>query len=239
MVSIMHDVREDHPKMGAKAMYKLLQPKSVGRAKFRQIYNESGFKLHQVKNYKITTDSQGTKFFDNLIEGYELTGVNQIYVSDITYYELSKKFYYLTFIMDLYSRRIRGFSASKTMLTAYTTIPALKMAIQGLKREQTKGIIIHSDGGGQYYSKKFQKLTKRAEMRNSMGKTVYENLHAERVNGTIKNDYIKYYAPKSYKQLQRELKRAVKMYNEQRPHQSLNWMSPRAYEEQEKELLTT
>ena len=234
----MHEVREDHPKMGAKAMYKLLQPKSMGRVKFRQIYNEAGFKLYQAKNYRKTTDSEGTKYFDNLIEGYELTGVNQIYVSDITYYELSKRFYYLTFVMDLYSRRIKGFSASKTMFTEDTTIPALKMSLRGLSEGQRRGLIFHSDGGGQYYSKKFQEITKEAKMRNSMGKTVYENIHAERVNGTIKNDYLKEYTPKSYKQLQKELKRAVKMYNMQRPHQSLNWMSPAEYEEREKELLT-
>ncbi len=69
-------------------------------------------KVRRYRNYRRTTDSRGVKRFPNLIEGLELTGVNQAYASDITYYEIEKKFYYLTFIMDLYSRRIVGWNAS-------------------------------------------------------------------------------------------------------------------------------
>lgn len=233
MVRVMHDVRENHPRMGARTMYMHIRPNSVGRINFRKVYNEAGFKLHQKKNHKRTTKSEGTEFFDNLIEGYELTGVNQVYVSDITYYKLSERFYYLTFIMDLYSRRIKGYRASKTMFTEDTTIPALKMALEGLDKEEADGLIFHSDGGGQYYSKEFQKITKEARLRNSMCKTVHENLHAERINGTIKNDYVNPYGPKNYKELQKDLKRAVKMYNDERPHHSLGMISPKKFEKQE------
>src|SRR5690606_41252560 len=57
-----------------------------------------------------------------------LTGIDQIWVSDITYYELNRKFYYLTFIMDGFSRRITGHHVSSRLFTEQTSLPALQMA---------------------------------------------------------------------------------------------------------------
>lgn len=231
LVKVMHEVRQDHPAMGAEPMYKLLSPQGIGRDRFEAIYRSYGLKLDQKRNYRRTTDSNGAIRFRNLLAEIELTGVNQAYVSDITYYELSGKFYYLTFIMDLYSRRIKGYSVSKTLHSEVPTLPALRMAFSGSTRVQAEGLIIHSDGGGQYYSKAFMALTKRAGMRNSMCASVYENAHAERINGTIKNSYIKHYAPQDYVGLQRLTKRAVEKYNNERPHRSLGGLSPRAFEQ--------
>jgi transposase InsO family protein len=227
----MHEIRHDHPAMGAEPMYRLLSPQGIGRDRFEAIYRSHGMKLHQKRNYRRTTDSRGVIRFKNLLEGIELTGVNQVYSSDITYYELGGRYYYLTFIMDVYSRRIKGYSVSKTLYTESTTLPALRMALKGLTHEQTAGIIIHSDGGGQYYSKAFTALTRGAGMHNSMCTSVYENAHAERINGTIKNSYLRHYAPWDYASLQRQTKRAVEKYNNERPHQALSGLSPRAFEQ--------
>ena len=231
LVKLMHEVRQDHPAMGAEPMYRLLSPQGIGRDRFEAIYRAHGLKLYQKRNYRRTTDSRGVIRFNNLLEGIELTGVNQAYSSDITYYDLGGRFYYLTFILDVYSRRIKGYSVSRTLLTESTTLPALRMALKGTTREQTEGIIIHSDGGGQYYSKAFTASTRRASMRNSMCTSVYENAHAERINGTIKNSYLKHYAPRDYASLQRQTKRAVEKYNNERPHQSLGGLSPRDFEQ--------
>ena len=59
-----------------------------------------------------------------------------------------------------------------------------------------------------------------------MAKMVYENIHAERINGTIKNEYIKWWVPKNFQELSRQLKRAVRNYNNDRPHQSLDRQPP-------------
>ena len=69
------------------------------------------------------------------------------------------------------------------------------------KRNIQKELIIHSDGGGQYYCKKWLKLTEKNQIRNSMCESVYENAHAERINGIIKNDYLVGYGPENYSQL--------------------------------------
>lgn len=231
LLKIIHEARADHPQMGADSLYKLLRPASIGRDRFRGWYNELGLRLHQEKNFRRTTDSSGVIRFPNLLPGMELTTLNQVWVSDITYYEINQEWYYLTFIMDLYSRLIKGFSASQTLKTIDTTIPALQMALRGMNKSTTSGLILHSDGGGQYYCKDFLNITKDFEISNSMCESVYENPHAERVNGTIKNSYLKHYNPQNYSQLKKMLAKAVYMYNYYKPHEALGGVSPVKFEQ--------
>lgn len=228
---ILDQVRQDHPEMGCKALYRKVNPQTMGRDKFFDFYRKYGFKIVPKKSFKRTTDSSGVIRFPNLIKDMELTGVNQVWVSDITYFELNGKFYYLTFIMDQYSRRIIGYSASITLCTEDTTIPALKMALTRITGNEEVKPIIHSDGGGQYYSKEFLKLTT-GLLRNSMCKNVYENPHAERINGTIKNSYLKGYYPTSFKDLEKKLNKAVYMYNYEKSHGSINHYTPVAFEQE-------
>jgi len=230
IIKLIREIRIDHPAMSGRYMYKLIQPKYIGRDKFEAICYENGFRVRIPKNYRRTTDSRGVTKFDNLLPQHELTGVNQVIVSDITYYEIGSRFYYLTFMMDLYSRKIKGYSASESLHTITTTIPALKMVLKQLNEQQAKGMIIHSDGGGQYYCKEFREILLQNKMRSSMGENVYENPHAERLNGVIKNSYLKHYNPQSFKELTIQLKRAVEKYNSEKPHSALNDLSPEAFE---------
>ncbi len=227
LLTIIDEIRSDHPRMGARTLYKLVNPERMGRDCFINFCYKQGLRISKPKNYRKTTDSTGVIRFPNLIDGFELTGVNQVWVSDITYYELNNRFHYLTFIMDLFSRRIVGWQASKTLRTVDTTIPALKMALKRLEPSDLP--IFHSDGGGQYYSKDFLKLTQ-GRLLNSMCESVYENPHAERINRTIKHDYLIPYGPGNYRQLRKMLTKAVKMYNEQKPHKSLGAITPKAFE---------
>ena len=235
---ILRQVREDHPQMGCKTLYRRVEPQTMGRDKFFEFYRCYGFKIVPEKCFRRTTDSTGVIRFPNLIKDRELTGVNQIWVSDITYYEMNGKFYYLTFIMDQYSRRIIGYSASRTLKTTDTTIPALKMALTRITGNEEVKPIIHSDGGGQYYSKEFLNLT-RGNLRNSMCVNVYENPHAERINGTIKNSYLKGYSPRTFKELNRSLDKAVYMYNHEKPHSAIHYYTPVGYEQEMKKELVT
>lgn len=227
---LIGQIRQEHPRMSLRRIYGLLKPPFIGRDAFEEHFKED-YAVVKERNFRRTTDSSGVKRFDNLVKDFELTGVNQVWVSDITYYELQGKFYYLTFIMDLYSRRIIGYSASNSLLTEATTIPALQMAFNNRGITDLAKTIIHSDGGGQYYSKSFLSLTNKIGLRNSMCKEVYENSHAERINGTIKNDYLKYYMPNDFNQLKVMLKRAVDNYNTGKPHRSLNEVTPAYFEQ--------
>lgn len=229
MLGLIEQIRRDHPAMSSRHIYKMLKPKTLGRDAFERFCHQSGYKVHQKKNYRKTTNSWGVRRFANHIKDLELTGADQVWVSDITYYEIADNCYYLTFMMDLYTRKILGYHASERLFTESTTIPALQMALKAREGKNLQGLIIHSDGGGQYYSKEFLKLS--SGMINSMCDSVYENAHAERINGTIKNQYLKGYQPKSFLDLQRKLAKAVYMYNSSRPHQGLGGKSPDQYEE--------
>lgn len=229
LLPLIAQVRTDHPQMSSRQMYRLIQPVHMGRDRFEKFCFLQGYKIEKQKAYHRTTDSRGVTRFDNLIIGIELTHINQVYVSDITYYEINGIFYYITFIMDLYSRRIAGYSVSANLMTIHTTLPALLMALK--ERKPAPGIILHSDGGGQYYCKEFLKITRAHNIRNSMGKEVYDNPNAERINGTIKNQYVKHYAPENLTELKEMVKKAVNNYNYYRPHNSLKNISPVAFED--------
>lgn len=221
-------LRADHPRLSCRKMYRMLKPEHFGRDRFEQFCFRNGFKLYRKRSYHRTTDSRGVTRFDNLLQGRELTGVNQVWVSDITYYRIAEQHYYITLIMDRFSRVIVGYSAASTLHTDVTTLPALKQALES--RKPGRGLILHSDGGGQYYCKEFKALTSSRELINSMGKCAYENPHAERLNGTIKNDYLAYYRPSNLKELTAMLDRAAYNYNNYRPHTSLKELTPLEFE---------
>lgn len=230
LLPIIEELRQEHPGVSARQLYVILKPAHIGRDKFESFCFEHGYKLERSKAYKRTTDSTGVVRFPNLIAGRELTHINQAWSSDITYYMINGVYYYITFIIDLFSRFITGYSVSKRLLTEETSVPALKMALKA--RETFLGLIFHSDGGGQYYSKIFLKLTTQSGISNSMCDIVFENAHAERINGTIKNQYLKGYNPQCFESLISQTARAVKNYNYHRPHQSLNNMPPVEFESQ-------
>jgi hypothetical protein len=231
---IIQAIREDHPTLSCRSMYYKINPEFIGRDKFEALCRRLGYKIEQKGSSHRTTDSSGVTRFENHLEAAVLKDINQAYSSDITYFEVGGRFYFITFILDCFSRRILGFSVSKTLTTEETTLPALKMAIRARGGSIPEGTIFHSDGGGQYYDKAFLRYTKKHEMLNSMCEYAYENGKAERLNGIIKNNYLRHYCIKDYESLLKNVDRAVDLYNSDRPHKALNYRSPVEYE---KELL--
>jgi transposase InsO family protein len=230
LLFMVEKIRKNHPRMSARVMYRMIRPQTMGRDKFERLCLDNGYGVRKQKNPRVTTNSKGVTRFPNLIRDKRVTSVNQVFVSDITYYELNGRFYYLTQVMDLYNREIVGWSASDNLRAENTTIPALRQLIRLRGEQNLKGAIIHSDGGGQYYSKEFKSLTGKLGLRNSMTEEkVFENSHAERLNGTIKNDYLYPYQPKDKESMRRDYKKAVWMYNNERPHDSLNGLTPVQY----------
>lgn len=229
LIDIVLQVRKDHPGMNCRDMYFMIQPSMMGRDKFEAFCFRHGFTVERKVNYIRTTDSSGVIRFDNLLLYCTLTCIDQAYSSDITYFQLNGKFYYLTFILDCFSRRILGHSVSLRLTTECTTLPALKMAIK-TRGNIPEGIIFHSDGGGQYYDKEFLNLTSHHGFKNSMCEYAYENGKAERINGIIKNNYLRYWAIKNYEDLIINVDRAVSLYNEKKPHKALKRMPPVNFE---------
>ena len=227
LIPLINEIRIDHPRMSARDIYLKLKPSCMGRDQFERFCMDSGYRLNQLRNYRVTTNSLGVTRFPNLIKDMKVTGINQVFVSDITYYDMGTETYYLTLIMDLFNREIVGWSASNNLRTESTTLPALYRLISQRGRTNIKGSILHSDGGGQYYCKEFKALTRELEMVNSMTEEkVYENAHAERLNGIIKNNYLYPYGPTNLHSLKRLLDKAVLMYNTGKPHKALGKLTP-------------
>lgn len=230
-IRMMEQVREIHPGMGLRTMYEMLQPDSIGRDAFIALGLQEGFRLSVIEKQTRTTFSVKSNRYKNLLVGKKFTAINQLWSSDITYLFVLGTFYYLVMIIDVYSRRIIGYSIANNM-RAENNFFALKMAItlRGITDYQ-KQLIHHSDKGSQYISDIYTETLDDYGIAISMCDEVYENTHIERVNETIKNQYLNRMEIKTEKELKQKVAQVISTYNEQRPHQSLSMMTPMQYEE--------
>lgn len=236
VVGSILEVRGMHPKMGLKKIFKLFEPNCIiGRDGFIAIGMEHNLGIKRQKSFQRTTFSCKSAWFTNLTAGLQINDINKVWTSDITYYRLGDVFYYLTFIVDVYSRRILGWAAH-TNLEAVANCKALSVALSERAGYNLKGLIHHSDKGSQYISNKYLKLLSDNKVAVSMCDSVYENTHIERVNGIIKNEYLNPLSIKSFNELSHKLPNIVRLYNEERPHWSLNLMPPAQYEEEIKKI---
>lgn len=234
-VGLMHWVRELHPGMGLRTMYEQYQPEGIGRDAFIALGLQEGLRLKAYQSPTITTKSVKSARYKNLLVDFEVTDVNQLWVSDITYYYLNDRHYYIVLIMDVYSRRIVGYNVADNM-RAENNIAALNMALtlRGISNYEQQ-LIHHSDRGAQYISNDYTDLLDSYGILISMCTNVLENAHCERLNGTIKNDYLRRWGITMQKDLYRSTAKAVHNYNH-RHHKSLPKMTPIEFETYVKEL---
>ena len=232
---LIHQVRQHHPSMGLRTIYERFAPEGIGRDAFIALGINHGLLVVPIKGPR-TTIAHPSAIYPNLCLNKELKGVNQLWSSDITYFAIGEKWYYLTFIMDVYSRRIIGYHADDNM-RANSTVQALKMALdlRGIKGYK-EDLIHHSDRGSQYISKVYTQLLSDYHIRISMCDNVLENAHIERINGIIKNKYLKYRSINNLQQLRKWLQKDVDAYNYDKPHGSLNKKTPVEFENFIKEL---
>ena len=212
-------LKAEHPGCGVEKMYYTLQPKTMGRDKFCEIFLLLGYGVKPVKNYRKTTIA-GHINYPNLIEGMQVIRPFQLIQSDITYFELHERFYYLIFLTDVYTRQIVGYQASNHM-RAEANLKALDMAL-GKMDFSPGGLIHHSDRGSQYGSEMYRKRLQEKNIHISMGLTATENAFAERVNGIIKNEYLTRWRISDEQDLKRKTKKAVNHYNQKRKHRGHN-----------------
>jgi hypothetical protein len=189
-VRSMEQVRQIHPGMGLRTMYEMLQPEGIGRDGFVALGLQEGFRLKTVEKQTRTTYSVKSRRYGNLLGDIEFNGINQLWSSDITYLYCLDQFFYIVLIMDIYSRRLIGYNLSDNM-RAENNLSALQMALalRGIESYQ-HSLIHHSDKGTQYASDAYTEVLERHAIRISMCNEVYENTHIERVNDTIKNQYL-------------------------------------------------
>ncbi len=229
VINSAKEIRKEHKKMGCRKLYDEIQPEGIGRDRLESILLSNGFRIKRKKSYHRSTYA-GKRWYPNLISGLEVKRVNQLMVSDMTFIFWSKGHYCLTLILDVYSRKITGWSLSKTMTTEETVAPAYKMAVKGLTEEERQGLIFHSDRGSQYGSNEMEKLHEYYGSTPSMGGKAWENAHAESLNGILKNEYIEFrHMDITLTEARKMIKKVVYLYNKKRPHGSLKNKKPQEF----------
>ncbi len=217
-------LRREHPGCGVEKMYSTLKPNFIGRDRFIDLFMDLGFRLKKKRNYKRTTYA-GSIYYPNLIKGMRVNAPSMVWQSDITYIYVGDKFYYAVFIIDVYTKKIVGYKVSDHM-RATANVNALNMALA----YNQAPMIHHSDRGAQYIYKEYIKVLKDNKSQISMALSAQDNAYAERINRTIKEEYLDYWKPKNFQQLKRQMHKAVKHYNEKRPHNNIGKLSPVNFE---------
>ncbi len=218
------------------AMNALAYP--ISRNKARKLMKEAGVRVRCRKKYKVTTDSNHQQpLFDNVLDRkFEVSQPDQAYVGDITYLWTQEGWLYLAVVIDLFSRRIVGWSMSSRM-KAGLVCDALKMAIW--QRQPKAGLIVHSDRGSQYASKAYRHLLQANDFIGSMSRkgNCWDNAVAESFFGSLKQERVQWRHYQTRCEAQQDVLDYISIfYNSRRLHSYLGYKSPSQYEAEMVEL---
>lgn len=226
------EIREDLPRVGTLKLHHMIAPKllthgiSVGRDYLFDLMREHGLHIRRRKRRVITTDSRHwMNKYPNLIKDLLVCRPEEVWASDITYIRMNSGWAYLSLITDLYSHKVMGYCLRKD-LSAQGCIEALKMALQ--KRMYDQHLIHHSDRGSQYCSREYVDLLIQNGVSVSMTENgdPYENAVAERMNGILKCEFDLYASNLGLLETQQRVHRSITAYNEIRPHDSCDRLTP-------------
>lgn len=206
----------------------------IGRNKARRLMREANIQVRHRKKYKVTTNSNHKQpVYDNLlVRRFDVDKPNEVYVSDITYVWTQEGWLYLAVVIDLYSRKVVGWSMSSRM-NAKLVCDALRMAIW--QRRPKAGVIHHSDRGSQYASKAFRRLLNVHQFKGSMSRKgdCWDNAVVESFFGSLKQERVQWRHYQSRYEAQQDILHYISIfYNSYRLHSYLGYKSPNQYEKE-------
>lgn len=232
VMEMVRQVRRKHPRMGTRKLLFKIQPMmdaeglKIGRDGLFGLLRERDMLVKRKKAYRRTT-IPGYWRTPNLLPGLTISEPNQVWVCDITYLEVEvEHFVYLFLLMDLYSRFIVGWHVA-TSLSSNGAVESLRMALKSFSNKKSK-CIHHSDHGVQYTAHIYMQALQEAGIRPSMGAVgnCYDNIFAERIIGTLKHEYALDTRFADHNQVSLAVEQAIRFYNTDRPHLSLNMAIP-------------
>lgn len=221
-------IRVRQPRVGGRKLQKMLLRMGfeIGRDKVFVILEKYDLLVKPLRNFRRTTNSNHRfRKYHNLIKDKEVTRPNEVFVADITYIDTYEGFSYLVIITDLYSRKVVGWDLSQS-LGIEGCQRAVRMALSGIKSPEE--LIHHSDRGLQFCSYGYVAILKEHNIEISMTEEnhVYENAVAERLNGILKTEFSLGEKLKSFNIAKLLVEEAIRIYNEERLHTSLNYQTP-------------
>jgi transposase InsO family protein len=241
--NIIHIFQEHKRRYGARRIAKALQPhESVSRYKAAKVLHKYGLKAIQPRSFvpKTTDSRHAYKISPNLLlERVVPEKPDEVWVGDITFIPLAKgEWCYLAMWMDLFSRKIIGWQLDDNMQETLITA-AFKKALA--IRKIHKGIIVHSDRGGQYAGNAFRKILAGKEMLQSMSRAdnPYDNAFMESCFSRFKAELLQDGIFETIEDARTEIFEFIEMYyNTIRLHSSLSYQSPNNFEKKYQEQLS-
>jgi len=219
--------------LGSRQLMKNLRKEgfNIGRYKVGSLMKKFGFRVKQRVPYKVTTMRKHShSVADNILnQQFNPSNYNMIWAGDVTYLRTYQGWMYLSIVMDLYSRRIIGWSIDKRM-----TVDLVKRSMQMALtlRKPSKGVLFHSDRGSQYTSHSFQNLLNNNEVTASMsGKgACLDNAVVERFFGSLKNEWLLNIYHLTRDGMKKDVEGYIYYYNKIRLHTTLGDVSPIEFE---------
>jgi putative transposase len=203
----------------------------VGQWVVRRILRSDNLLAVRKRKFVVTSDSQhGYTVYPNLAQYVRVSGVNQLWVADITYVRLGREFVYLAVVLDVYSRRVVGWSLGRS-LQSQLPLAALRSATAS--RQPGKGLVHHSDRGSQYACEEYVKELEGAGMVISMSRPArpWENAYCESFMNTLKSEQIHCTRYQTLEELKAQIEEFIeKFYNRQRLHSALKYLTPEEFE---------